>query len=81
MRTKWKPQSTFQKLGLAFLMIGVLPMILVCTVFMRSYENTARRTIDNNMKEANYFAQSKGSQLIESIDNAMEVMYDFSSGP
>ena len=81
MRTKWKPQSTFQKLGLAFLTIGVLPMILVCTVFMRSYETTARRTIDNNMKEANYFAQSKGSQLIESIDNAMEVMYDFSSGP
>ena len=81
MRIKWKPQSTFQKLGLAFLLIGVLPMILVCTIFMRSYESTAQRTMDSNMKEANYFAQSKGSQLIESIDNAMEVLYDFSSGP
>ena len=81
MKTKWKPQSTFQKLGLAFLLIGVLPMILVCTIFMRSYESTARRTMDSNMKEATYFAQSKGSQLIESIDHAMEVMYDFSNGP
>ena len=81
MRTKWKPQSTFQKLGLAFLLIGVLPMILVCTIFMRSYESTAQRTMESNMKEANYFAQSKGSQLIENIDTAMEVMYDFSSGP
>lgn len=81
MKTKWKPQSTFQKLGLAFLLIGVLPMILVCTIFMRSYESTAQRTMDSNMREANYFAQSKGSQLIESIDNTMEVLYDFSSGP
>lgn len=76
-----KPQSTFQKLGLAFLLIGVLPMILVCMIFMRSYENTAQRTMDSNMKEANYFAQSKGSQLIESIDRAMEIMYDYSNGP
>lgn len=81
MKIKWKPQSTFQKLGLAFLLIGVLPMILVCIIFMRSYESSARRTIDSNMKEATYFAQSKGSQLLESIDDAMAVMYDFSSGP
>ena len=81
MSIKKKPQSTFQKLGLAFLLVGVLPMILVCTIFMRSYEATARRTMDSNMEEANYFAQSKASQLIESLDAAMEVMYDFSSGP
>ena len=81
MSTKRKPQSTFQKLGLAFLLVGVLPMILVCTIFMRSYEATARQTIDSNMEEANYFAQSKASLLIESLDNAMEAMYDFSSGP
>lgn len=81
MKIKWKPQSTFQKLGLAFLLIGVLPLIVVCTVFMRSYEGAARRTMDSNMKEANYFAQSKGSHLIENIDEAMEVLYDFSSGP
>ena len=81
MKTKWKPQSTFQKLGLAFLLLGVLPMILVCTIFMRSYESTVRRAMDSNMMEATYFAQSKASQLIESIDHAMEVMYDFSNGP
>ncbi len=76
-----KPQSTFQKLGLAFLLIGVLPLILVCMIFMRSYESTAQRTMDSNMEEATYFAQSKVSQLIESIDSTMEVMYDYSSGP
>lgn len=82
MRTKHlKPQSTFQKLGLAFLLIGGIPMILVCLIFMRSYESTARRTIDSTMEEANYFAQSKGSQLIESIDRTMEVMYDYANGP
>ena len=75
-----KPQSTFQKLGVAFLLIGVLPMIVVCMIFMRSYEGIAQRTMDSNMQEATYFAQSKVSQLIESIDSAMEVMYDYSSG-
>lgn len=81
MKINWKPQSTFQKLGLAFLLIGVLPMILVCMIFMRSYESTAHRAMESNMQEATYFAQSKGSQLIESIDHAMEIMYDYSNGP
>jgi len=79
MKTKWKPQSTFQKLSLAFLFIGVLPLILVCIIFMRSYENNVRYTIDSNMEEANYFAQSKCSQLVESIDYSMGLLYDFSN--
>lgn len=79
MKIKRKPQSTFQKLSLAFLFIGVLPLVLVCGVFMRSYEGNVKRTIDSNMEEANYFAQSKASQLIESVDAAMEIIYDFSN--
>lgn len=79
MKIKRKPQSTFQKLSLAFLFIGVLPLVLVCVVFMRSYEGNVKRTIDSNMEEANYFAQSKASQLIESVDAAMEIIYDFSN--
>ena len=81
MKISLKPQSTFQKLGLAFLLIGVLPMILVCFIFMRSYESTAQRTMDSNMKEATYYAQSKGAKLIETIDSAMAIMYDYSNGP
>ena len=78
MKIKRKPQSTFQKISLAFLFIGVLPLVLVCVIFMRSYGINATRTIDSNMEEANYFAQSKASQLIESVDAAMEIVYDFS---
>ncbi len=81
MKINRKPQSTFQKLALAFLLIGVLPMIFVCLIFMRSYESTAQRTMNSNMREATYFAQSKGAQLIEHVDDAMEVMYDYSNGP
>lgn len=81
MRVKWKPQSTFQKLCLAFLLLGVLPMILVCLLFMRRYEGNAQATTKGNMEEANYFAQSKVETLIESIDRATEVLYDFSVGP
>ena len=75
-----RPQSTFQKLSLAFLGIGVLPMIIVCLIFMRSYESTATRTIESNMQEATYFAHSKVGGLIESIDTSMNGLYDFSVG-
>ena len=80
MRIKLKPQSTFQKLGLAFLLIGVLPLILICLIFMRRYESNAHATIEGNMEEANYFAQSKISAVIENIDRTMEVLYDYSAG-
>ncbi|MBR5571580.1 MAG: sensor histidine kinase [Oscillospiraceae bacterium] len=75
-----KPQSTFQKLALAFLVIGVLPLLLVCLILMRSYENTAQRTIESNMQEANFFAHNKVCALVESIDSSMSLLYDYSTG-
>lgn len=81
MRHKFpRPQSTFQKLSLAFLGIGVLPMIIVCLIFMRSYESSATRTIESNMQEATYFAHSKVYSLAESLDTSMSVLYDFAPG-
>ena len=76
-----KPQSTFQKLGLAFLVVGVLPLIIVCLIFMRSYENIAHRTIESNMQEAGFFAHSKIYSLVESIDNSMVTLYDYGTAP
>lgn len=75
-----RPQSTFQKLALAFLGIGVLPLICVCLIFMRSYESMANRTIESNMQEATYFAHSKVYSLTESLDASMSVLYDFDPG-
>ena len=72
----FKPQSTFQKLGLAFLVVGVLPMVLLCIVFMHRYETNANIALENTMAEANYYAQSKAEQLVSSIDHAAETLYD-----
>lgn len=80
MRNKFKPQSTFQKLGMAFLLLGVLPMILVCLLFMRQYEANAQTTMESNMQEANYYAQTKVGDLVEVLDRATEVLYDYSNG-
>ncbi len=81
MKIRFKPQSTFGKLSLAFLLLGVLPLILVCLIFMRRYETSAQVTTNSNIREANYFAQSKVSDLIDDIDRATEIMYDYSNGP
>lgn len=79
MNRKPRLQTTFQKLGLAFILIGVLPLIIVCLIFMRSYEDIAVRSIESTMREASYFAHSKVYSLIESVDTSMSTLYDHSS--
>lgn len=78
---KLKPQSTFQKLCLAFVLLGVLPLVLVSLLFLRRYEASARLTMDNNMAEANYYAYSKVADLIGTVDRAAGDLYDYSSDP
>ena len=81
MKTKLAPQSTFQKLAFAFLFLAVLPLILVCLIFIRRFEVTNRTATESTIAEASYYAQTKVGDLIESVDRAAEVLYDFSSTP
>ncbi len=81
MKIKLKPQSTFQKMSLAFLLVGVLPLIIVCLMFMRRYENSASVTMASTMAEAEFFARNKVEQVIENIDRSMELLYDYSREP
>lgn len=72
--------STFQKIAIAFLLLGVLPLLVVCLTFFRRYESNMRLTIESNMEEANYYAQTKIADLVGSIDRSMEYLYDYSDG-
>lgn len=76
----WRPRSTFQKLVLTFLLLGVLPLFCVCLIFLRGYEVSARLSLENTMEEANYYAQSKVEDLIGSVDQSMEYLYDYAEG-
>ena len=73
-------QSTFQKLALAFLALGVMPLILVCLLFLRQFDSFAAQSIENTMEEANYYAQSKVNDLLTAIDQSMDYLYDYSAG-
>lgn len=75
-----KPRSTFQKLALAFLGLGVVPLLLVCLVFLGQFDRFATQSIENTMEEANYYAQSKVSGLLAAIDQSMDYLYDYSAG-
>ena len=75
-----RPRSTFQKLALAFLALGVMPLILVCLLFLRQFDSYAAQSIENTMEEANYYAQSKVNDLLTSIDQSMDYLYDYSAG-
>ena len=77
---RWKIQSTFQKMALSFLVLGVLPLLCVCLLFLRRYEANAQVTIESNMVEADYYAETKVGDLISTIDNAMERLYNYSGG-
>lgn len=75
-----KPQSTFQKLALAFLALGVMPLIAVCLLFLRQFDSFATQSIENTMEEANYYAQTKVNDLLTDIDQSMDYLYDYSAG-
>lgn len=75
-----KLQSTFQKLALSFLVLGVMPLILVCLMFLRQFDRFATQSIENTMEEANYYAQSKVNDLLTHIDRSMDYLYDYPAG-
>ena len=77
MKNKLPTLTTFQKLSLGFFLLGVLPMVLVCLLFMSRYEDNNMLTEEANMKEASYFAQVKICELIEGIDRSAEALYDY----
>lgn len=69
--------TTFQKLALAFLMFGVLPLLLVCLLAMERYESNARLTVESYMEEACYYALSKAGGLLRDLDRQMGYLYDY----
>lgn len=73
-------QSTFRKLALAFLALGVAPLIVVCLLFLRQFGIQATRSMESAMEEANYYAQSKVNDLLTGIDQSMDYLYDYSAG-
>lgn len=73
-------QSTFRKLALAFLALGVAPLIVVCLLFLHQFGIQATRSIESTMEEANYYAQSKVNDLLTGIDQSMDYLYDYSAG-
>ena len=75
-----KPQSTFQKLALSFLALGVMPLVLMFLLFLRQFDRFATQSIENTMEEANYYAQSKVNGLFTAIDQSMDYLYDYSAG-
>lgn len=77
---RWKLQSTFQKMALSFLLLGVLPLLCVCLLFLWRYEINARLSIEAAMEEANFYAQTKVSDLLGGIDRSMEALYDYADG-
>lgn len=78
--SRWKIPSTFQKMAMAFLLLGVLPLLCVCLIFLRRYEANSEMTIKSNMVEANYYAQTKVGDLVGAIDQSMEYLYNYSGG-
>ena len=73
---KTRPQSTFQKLALAFLGLGVLPLIVMFLLFLRGFQGNFTRSLESTMEEANDYAQSKVEDLFKSIDRGMDCLYE-----
>ncbi len=72
-----KYESTFSKLTKTFLLIAVLPMMIICMAFLVHYSNNAETMTISNMIQMSYYLEANANSVLESVDEAMEYMYEY----
>lgn len=63
--------TTFGKLTVAYVFLGVIPLLLLSVLFFSRFTDSVRETMIRNYAQINgYFARNVGD-IIESADDAM----------
>ena len=69
--------TTFGKLTVAYVFLGVIPLLLLSILFFSRFTDSVRETMIRNYAQINgYFARNVGD-IIESADEAMDELYEY----
>ena len=69
--------TTFGKLTVAYVFLGVIPLLLLSILFFSRFTDSVRETMIRNYAQINgYFARNVGD-IIESADDAMAELYEY----
>ena len=69
--------TTFGKLTVAYVFLGVIPLLLLSVLFFSRFTDSVRETMIRNYAQINgYFARNVGD-IIESADDAMAELYEY----
>lgn len=74
---KTRQTTTFKKLTLGFIFLGILPLVVVGSIFfVRFSQNIKAVSISNYKQITSYFARNV-EDVIESVDAVMEELYSY----
>lgn len=72
-------RSTFFRFTMVFFLLGLLPILLLLLGFYVRYRDNAREVMDADYTQMNYWLAENIESLIDSVDETMGYMYDFSN--
>ena len=74
------PKTTYQKMVMGFLILGVLPLMILGLLYYARYHKAVEGVmVDNYIQINEYFAKNTEDTLA-SVDNAIVRLYDYSNG-
>lgn len=76
-RVKGRFHTTFIKLTVSFIILGMLPMLFLGVAFINQYANDARKmTVGSLEQSAHYVAQSM-ENMLETVDTTISMIYTY----
>lgn len=79
-RSRFAPRTTFQKMTLAFLLLGVLPLLLLGLIYFARYRTSVEEVMWDNYAQINRYFAEHVEDVFASVDAALGSLYDYSDG-
>ncbi len=71
------PDSTYWKFTRSFVLLGLLPMCLICIAFFLRYSTQVETMTLTSMKQENFYIEENISEIIDGVDETMAYLYSY----
>ena len=74
------PKTTYQKMVMGFLLLGVVPLLLMGLLYFARYHKSVEAVMVDNYIQINAYFAKNTEDTLESVDDAIGHLYDYSNG-
>lgn len=79
MKRKPKNRSMFLHLIIAFMLIGLLPLVIIGSIFVKRYSDNMRNVIISNASSQSLYVSKSIENTITDMDKVIRYVYDYNS--